>query len=244
MAEIGENPAPHPNQLHPKGTQRHGGILTPEPTPEVEDGRVKAERERSATTSQARPDNIQNKYRRVTVLLEKLKLDPDDQTAVSIIDRINDEIAEENLEGGKPEETWKIDHPAFRSKYKQAVGLYERLVQDPDDHDASEQITKVKEALDKFIEDAQYPESWTIQSPEEYLGTAPGKKKKPTKDAQEAIDQIMKCDEHDYDRILGIASDASNGKVLSAWRRLGCLVHPNFVEHAAAEEAFKSKTRS
>ncbi|KAF5697235.1 hypothetical protein FMUND_15486 [Fusarium mundagurra] len=53
------------------------------------------------------------------------------------------------------------------------------------------------------------------------------------------INRVMQCLDSQYAEILAIPPSSAQKNVLTAWRHLGCMVHPRFNSHANASIAFK-----
>ncbi|KAM7209418.1 hypothetical protein V8F06_014875, partial [Rhypophila decipiens] len=83
------------------------------------------------------------------------------------------------------------------------------------------------------VEKASDPNSDSESSDEEY------EKKKPTKEAEEAIGMILQK-KSDLWGILGVEPGSQETiKTVNAFKQLGCLLHPNYIEGKNTEKAFK-----
>ena len=83
--------------------------------------------------------------------------------------------------------------------------------------------------IDKLIEKQHYPQGWRIPTPDRYI------------EAKNAIENIMECNDSDYNKILVISENATKVDIERAWKVRGFLVHPDHAKQQRAEEAFQSR---
>lgn len=223
------------------GTELTGGLPSPGATPAVEDGKVEADRNRRALELRQGnddvdlPDRVKTIYDLATIHFEHLKPNPEDDSISNLIVALNEQISQANEDEGKSRGKWNIDVEAITQKYQAAVQIGERLKQEPDDANAAKEFMEIKEDLDEIIQDAKYPEAWSIAASWDSNNSSAG-----NEDVDEVIERILECHEFDYYGMLGVGDDAEQALVSSKWRDLGCLIHPNYAKHKDAATAFNS----
>lgn len=62
-----------------------------------------------------------------------------------------------------------------------------------------------------------------------------------SKDPKQQLERVLGCADDAHSEILDIEPDASEDDILSAWRQLGCLLHPTYCQLEKAKDAFNSR---
>lgn len=68
-----------------------------------------------------------------------------------------------------------------------------------------------------------------------------GSEEDAAKTSLQEIERVLKCEPNSYAAILSVPPTASEEELLVSWRRLGCMVHPNYCKHEKVKAAFESK---
>ncbi|KAL2015775.1 hypothetical protein VTK56DRAFT_4848 [Thermocarpiscus australiensis] len=180
------------------------------------------------------PERVMEVHSSQDLAIRRFAFDPENKDARAIINHLNYRIVTGNRddENMKKEKAnmflWTTDLSFFYPQFQIALQNYNIIANDPTNATARDTINKLKGTIDLEIKRKHYPTSWTIPTPDDYLG------------AKQTIEQIMNCRSDDYDTILGITNNATQDDVVRALETRGRLINPDHVKQLGqAEEAFK-----
>lgn len=61
----------------------------------------------------------------------------------------------------------------------------------------------------------------------------------PSEEVNKEIKRILGC--NNYAELLGVTLNAPEEQVILAWRKLGCMIHPEYTNHENAVAAYESE---
>ncbi|OAQ57553.1 hypothetical protein VFPPC_12333 [Pochonia chlamydosporia 170] len=62
--------------------------------------------------------------------------------------------------------------------------------------------------------------------------------------ARQEIERILLCADNSYAEILAVSSDPTEEEVVTAWKRLGCMLHPHYCLHNDSKAVYKKVRRA
>ncbi|KID84384.1 FluG domain-containing protein [Metarhizium guizhouense ARSEF 977] len=63
-------------------------------------------------------------------------------------------------------------------------------------------------------------------------------------DVQQEIERVLRCADESYAEILAVSQSSTEEEILTAWRRLGCMLHPHYFHHNDSKAVYKKLRRA
>ena len=175
------------------------------------------------------PQFVKTIYEDATEPLSQLALNSNDGDAKKTIETINQAIMANNTARKmKSTALWTIPESFFTPQYSEARKRYDQISANSNDETARKELQTLKGIIDTLIEKHHYLTIWSIPTADDYLK------------AKLEIQRIKECDPAAPQSILGISDSTDSKGRLTAWRTLGCLVHPRYAKQEGAKDAFES----
>jgi hypothetical protein len=108
---------------------------------------------------------VQHFYQAVEPYLVILVTDPKNANALEQVNLCNKAISNTNKQDGIPLTQWLIDIPWFTENFEKAAPYYERILQNPEDAQATEELTKISQEMASINRKRHYPDHWVVILP-------------------------------------------------------------------------------